>query len=66
MPQDATFMVSSLVLGHVHALPHFASVEPALGVRVSANVVDAALESRYGTRVPLGVMAYLRLAPMKM
>jgi hypothetical protein len=66
MPQDATFTLSSLVLGHVHPLPHFASVEPALGVRVSANLVDAALESRYGTRFPLGVMAYLRLAPMKM
>jgi hypothetical protein len=66
MPQDATFLVSSLVLGHVHALPHIASIEPALGVRVSANLVDEALESRYGTRFPLGIMAYLRLAPMKM
>jgi hypothetical protein len=66
MPQDATFMVGSLVVGHVHALPRLASIEPALGVRVSANLVDEDLESRYGTRFPLGVMAYLRLAPMKM
>jgi hypothetical protein len=66
MPQEATFMVGSIVLGHVHALPQVASIEPALGVRVSANLVDAALESRYGTRLPVGVMAYLRLAPVKM
>ena len=63
---EATFSVSSLVLGHVHALPSVASIEPALGVRVSANLVDPALESRYGTRYPLGVMAYLRVAPTKM
>jgi hypothetical protein len=66
LPQDETFTISSLVLGHVHAFPHVASIEPALGVRVSANLVDPALESRYGTRFPLGIMAYLRLAPMKM
>jgi hypothetical protein len=63
---DATFAISSAVIGHLHALPNVASIEPALGVRVSVNLVDDALESRYGTRVPFGAMAYLRLAPAKM
>jgi hypothetical protein len=64
--QEGTFSVNNLVVGHVHALPHLASIEPALGVRASLNVVDENLEARYGTRVPFGVMAYLRVAPMKM
>lgn len=55
-----------LGLGHVHALPSVDSIEPAVGVRVSPNLVDPALESRYGTRYPRGVMAYFRVAPMKM
>jgi hypothetical protein len=66
LPQESTFSISSLVLGHVHPLPDIASVEPAIGVRGSVNLVDPGLEARYGTRVPVGVMAYLRLAPTKM
>jgi hypothetical protein len=64
--QEGTFAISSLVLGHVHALPALAAIEPAIGVRASANLVDPGLEARYGTRVPFGVMAYLRLAPTRM
>ena len=43
--------MSSAAVGHVHALP---------GIQA---LVDQRLESRYGTRFPLGVMAYVRLAP---
>jgi hypothetical protein len=64
--QDRTFTMSSVVLGHAHPLPAVASIEPSLGVRVSANLVDTGLEPRYGTRTPVGIMAYLRLAPEKM
>lgn len=64
--QDATYAISNVVLGHSHGFPALAGIEPALGLRLSANLVDANLEPRYGTRVPFGVMFYLRLAPEKM
>jgi hypothetical protein len=63
LPAQGTVSISSLVLGYLYALPAVAALEPALGVRASGNLVDRALENRYGTRFPVGVMAYLRLAP---
>jgi len=65
MPGDSTLAITSAVLGHLYAFPALASVEPALGVRLSANLVDDQLRARYGTRVPFGGMVYLRLAPAK-
>jgi hypothetical protein len=65
-PEGGTFAMGSLVLGYLHALPEVASIEPALGLRVSANVVGEGLKARYGTRFPLGVMVYGRLTPARM
>jgi hypothetical protein len=63
LPEGPTLSVTSLVLGYLYAFPEVAAIEPALGVRVSGNLVDQRLEDRYGTRFPVGVMAFLRLAP---
>jgi hypothetical protein len=63
LPGAAEFDIGSLVLGHLHAFPDVLDVEPAIGARVSLNLIDAGLESRYGTRVPFGAMAFVRLAP---
>jgi hypothetical protein len=65
-PEGGRFAMASLVLGHLHAFPDVASIEPALGVRLSVNVVDDDLRPRYGTRFPIGGMAYVRLTPAKM
>ena len=66
MQGHTTLTMSSLVLGYLYALPEVAAVEPAVGIRVSGNLVDQRLESRYGTRTPVGVMAYVRLTPASM
>ena len=64
--EDTTFTVGSLSVAHVHPLPAVGAVEPGLGVRGSLAIVDDDLEARYGTRTPLGVMAYLQLQPPRM
>jgi hypothetical protein len=63
LPGEAEFDIGSVVVGHLHAFSNFLDVEPAVGARVSLNLIDAGLESRYGTRIPFGAMAFVRLAP---
>ncbi len=55
--------VGVIVLGHVHPLVARAGLEARLGGRVALNLVGDDLESRYGTRTPLGFMIYLQVIP---
>jgi hypothetical protein len=66
LPTSGTVSMNSLVLGYLYAFRPVADIEPALGVRFSGNYVDRQLEDRYGTRFPLGVMGFVRLAPAPM
>lgn len=63
---DMTLPVSEVSLGHVHPVARLGDVETALGVRGSVGLVDSQLESRYGTRTPLGMMAFVQLVPAAM
>ncbi len=64
--EDATFDIGMLSLGHTHPVFREAGLETALGVRASAGMIDPNLEDRYGTRFPLGVMAYVQVQPQVM
>ena len=61
--ENVLLPVSALSLGHVHPVLTVAGGEISLGVRAAVGYVDADLESRYGTRMPLGFMAYLQVQP---
>lgn len=60
---DEKFDIGMFSLGHSHPIFEQGGLETSLGVRGSAAVIDPDLESRYGTQVPLGVMAYLQVQP---
>lgn len=64
--EDATFDLGQLSVGHVHPIAQVGGVQTALGVRGSIGLVDQELEARYGTRTPLGVMAFVQLVPAAM
>ena len=61
-----TFRVAMLSVGHTHPVLREGGLETSLGLRGSVGALDADLESRYGTRFPLGVMAYVQLQPQTM
>jgi hypothetical protein len=61
--EDVRLPIGSFVLGHLHNFDEIASMVPGIGVRGSINVIADDLEPRYGTKLPFGVMVYLRLAP---
>jgi hypothetical protein len=63
---DVELPIASLSLGHVHPVAELAGAEAALGIRGSAAYVPDELETRYGTRVPVGVMAFLQVQPALM
>lgn len=58
--------VGSASLGHTHPIVRVGDAEAALGIRGSIAVVNDDLVDRYGTRTPLGVMAYVQLQPAAM
>jgi hypothetical protein len=64
--EDEVFGIATVSLGHTHPVLREGGLETALGVRGSAGVIDAELEPRYGTRFPLGVMAYVQIQPQAM
>jgi hypothetical protein len=61
--KDEKFDIAMFSIGHSHAIIREGGVETSLGIRGSAALIDADLESRYGTRYPLGVIAYLQIQP---
>lgn len=58
--------ITSFALGHVHPVAKVGGAEAGLGLRGSIAIAPDELESRYGTRTPFGVMAFLQLQPTKM
>ena len=64
--EDATFDIGMFSLGHTHPVLREGGLDTSLGVRGSVGVIDANLESRYETRFPLGVMAYVQIQPQVM
>lgn len=64
--EEATLPLGQISIGHVHPITQLGDVETALGVRGSVGIVDEQLENRYGTRAPLGVMAFVQLVPATM
>lgn len=64
--EDLDLPVGAVSLGHVHPVIVAGDVEAALGVRGAIGFVDEDLEARYGTRTPLGVMAFLQVQPAAM
>lgn len=55
--------IASLSLGHVHPIAQLGGVETALGIRGSVAYAPDELEARYGTRTPVGVMAFVQVQP---
>jgi hypothetical protein len=55
--------VTSLSLGHVQPVLDISGVETAIGVVGSVGYVADELEPRYGTRTPLGMMAFVQVQP---
>jgi hypothetical protein len=64
--EDETFAIAAASIGHTHPVLREAGLVTSLGIRGSAAVIDPDLESRYGTRYPLGVMAYVQVQPRTM
>ena len=60
---DNKFAIGMLSVGHTHAILREGGLETSLGVRGSAGVIDSELEAKYGTRYPLGVMAFVQVQP---
>jgi hypothetical protein len=64
--EDLRLPVGEVSLGHVHPIAAVGGAELALGIRGSIGFADAELEARYGTRTPLGMMAYVLIQPALM
>jgi hypothetical protein len=60
------FGVGNAVLGYLLEASPFASLIGGLGVRGSLNVLGADLAPVYGSRLPLGVMIFVRVRPAEM
>jgi hypothetical protein len=52
-----------LAVGYVYYFRPLVSMAPGLGARFSISPLDADVEPYYGTRVPVGWMAYFQLRP---
>ena len=63
---DVELPIAALSLGHVHPVAEVAGAETALGIRGSVAYGPEELEARYGTRTPVGVMAYVQVQPTLM
>ncbi len=60
------FDTGMVALGYVFYTPSLGPIVPGIGVRGSLGIVDSALESVYGQRLPLGGMIFLQLRPHAM
>jgi hypothetical protein len=60
---DETFGIASLSLGYIYNFTRMEGQDIGLGVRLTANLLDADLEAAYGGRVMFGIMLFLRLRP---
>jgi hypothetical protein len=60
---ETALPVGSLVGGHVHPVLSLAGLEGRIGACGAVNFVGDDLESRYGTRTPVGFMIYLQVLP---
>jgi hypothetical protein len=63
-PPDRSFNVGSVSLGYIRELVRGGKVTMGLGLSGTVNLVPIALESSYGSRTPLGAIAFLRLRPV--
>jgi hypothetical protein len=57
------FNVGTLTLGYLRTISRFTGGTLALGALVNLNVIPAALEPAYGTRMPVGFAVFLRVRP---
>jgi hypothetical protein len=64
--EDTELSIAAMALGHVHPIAEIGGAETALGVRGSIAYGPEELETRYGTRTPVGVMAYVQVQPTLM
>ena len=60
---DELFAVGHISLGYVRELRQSRGATLGIGVRGTMNFVPADLESTYGSRTPLGGLAFLRVRP---
>lgn len=60
---DEDVLLGALSAGHAHPVLRGGGIETSLGVVGSIAVVGDNLVERYGTRWPLGAMAYVQIAP---
>ncbi len=59
----STFTVTSLALGFLRKLGQWHGVEAGIGVRGAIHALPGRLERFYGSRYPVGGMAFARIAP---
>lgn len=64
--EDVDLPITSLSLGHVHPIAEVAGTDAGVGVRASIAYAPPELETRYGTRTPVGVMAFVQVQPTRM
>lgn len=63
---DVELPIAALSLGHTHPVAVVGGAETTLGIRGSVAYGPEELEARYGTRTPVGVMAYVQVQPTLM
>lgn len=63
--RDRQFNVSSVSFGYIREVARLRGATFGLGAMGTLNVVPSALESAYGSRVPLGGIVFVRLRPVR-
>jgi hypothetical protein len=61
---DDVFTVAKLALVYIRHLTPVAGLVPGLGAGVSLSFLPDELEEEYGTRTPVGFLAFLRIRPI--
>ena len=62
-PEERRFNVAAASLGYIRDFTRGRGMTVGLGGRGTVNVVPSALETPYGSRMPVGGMVFLRLRP---
>lgn len=66
VPPNTVFRVQAFSVGYLREIATYGKTSLGLGLSGYLNVVPATLAPTYGTRTPLGLVAYLRLRPATM
>jgi hypothetical protein len=65
LPPDEAMRVAAVSVGYIRDFSKAFGMTTGIGVRTSVNFVPAQLEPHYGSRTPTGLMAFIRVRPVR-